>query len=848
MYRKILQTIWFLALAGISLQAAAQNYKITGKILDAQRKKPLIGVSIILTDTLDSSQRYFTISDNAGNFAISKLKKRDYKIRTTYLGYEKFEKKIKIANPDESIGDLLMTPTSHVLQQVVVVGQVPASVLKGDTTELNAAAFVTNPDATAEDLLAKMPTITSTNGTVKAQGETVKRVYVDGKPFFGNDPTLALKNLPADIIDKVQIYDKLSDQAQLTGFDDGNTSKTINIVTKRDRRKGKFGKITGGYNDNGRYMVGGNLNLFNGDQRVSIIGLSNNINRQNFSSQDLLGALGGSGGITKTNSIGLNYNDMWGTKLKVNGSYFYNSSMNKSSQITRGHYLYSSNPDSNQYYNNTNTSENNNFNHRINFRFEYTPDTINSLYITPELSFQSNHSNRNNSTANFMGETSPLNSSINNNNSNATGYSLSNEITFRHKFSKRGRTISVGLNTSANRQDPKNLLKAQTVYYEDSIGIEQDTIYKTKTINTNQHSEALNKGYSISSNLVYTEPIGKISLLQFSYNYGYSNNKADKETYDFSNITNQYDSLNLRLSNIYNNHYITNSTGLGYRISLPKMNAMFNLRYQRADLDGARDLPLPVDTVRKTFDNFLPSLMFRFKFSQNTNLRLFYRTSTNAPSIGQLQDVINNTNPLNLSTGNPNLKPEYNQTFLSRFSYSNPDKSTSIFIFLSGSYTNNNISNRTFFATKDTILSRGILLAKGAKLTQPVNLSHSWNVNTTLNYGFPIHFLSSNLNLNTDFNYSSTPGNLNDKINVSNSYSFSQGVVLSSNINPNVDFTLSYHGNYNIVKNTLQPNLNNNYFSHNADFKFHLIMWYNFVLESDLSNELYKGLANSTFN
>ncbi|MDP4273103.1 MAG: TonB-dependent receptor [Bacteroidota bacterium] len=839
MFRKILHIICYIALAGINLHIEAQSYKITGKISDLQKKEPLTGVSVVLTDIRDSSRRYVTITDNIGNFSIDALKNKNYKIRTTYLGYQKLEKEIEIKNPVENLGELFMVPTNQVLQQVVIVGQVPTSVQKGDTTEMNAAAFVTNPDATAEDLLTKMPTITSTDGKVKAQGESVKHIYIDGKPFFGNDPTLALKNLPADAIDKVQVYDELSDQAKLTGFDDGNTSKTINIITKKDRRNGHFGKVAAGYNQNNKYVVGGNLHFFNEIHKISIIGLSNNINRQNFANQDLLGAMGGGGGITKTNSLGLNYNGTWGKILQLNGSYFYNNSQNQTSQIVNGHYLYSSNPDSNQYFNSQSTTGNRNFNHRLNFKLEYTPDTFNTLIITPQLSFQTNHNNRNSSTANFMGETSPLNSSINTNISDAQAYDFSNSTTFRHKFKKQGRTISIGINNSAHRQDPGNILQAQTYYYDDSTKQQK---------NINQRSTALNNGYSVSSNLAYTEPLGKISLLELSYNYYYSNNKANKKTYDFDPNTNENDSLNTTLSNIYDNHYITHSLRFGYLLNVLKINALVSFRYQQANLNGARDLPLPKDTVKKTFNNYLPYIMFKYKFSKNSILRLTYNASTNAPSISQLQDVINNSNPLHLSTGNPNLKQEFNQSFSSRYSLSNPDKSTSFFFLLSGSYIQNNISNRTYFADKDTMLGRGILLVKGAKLTQPVNLDHSWNFYSTLNFGFPLHFISSNLNLNTDFNYSSIPGNLNNKINVSNTYTFSQGVVLGSNINPNVDFTLSYHGSYNIVENSLQPKLNNNYYSHSANFRFNLIFWKNLVLENNLSNNLYKGLSNSNFN
>ena len=259
------------------------------------------------------------------------------------------------------------------------------------------------------------------NGEVQAQGEKVQRVLVDGKQFFGEDATLALKNLPAEIVDKIEVFDRQSDQAQLTGFDDGNAQKTINIVTRADRNAGKFGKLFAGYGSDNRYMAGGNLNIFGKEKRISIIGLSNNINQQNFASQDLAGVLGSSGGgggrggrgggggggggswggggnggnflvgqqngITNTSAFGLNYTDKWGEKLEVTGSYFFNRSGNANTQATNRETFLSN---GSQFYKEQTSNANTNLNHRVNFRFEYSPDKNNTIIFSPSVNWQDN--------------------------------------------------------------------------------------------------------------------------------------------------------------------------------------------------------------------------------------------------------------------------------------------------------------------------------------------------------------------------------------------------------------------------------------------------------------------------
>jgi hypothetical protein len=264
--------------------ASTQNAVVNGRVVDGMMKSPLKGVHVKLTNESDTTEVYIETTDASGAFSFTSIRRQTWRLEATIVGFVGLKRMIVIDGPLLTLGDLPMTVRLIPLGEIVVQRNPPPTVQKADTTEFNARAFKTHPDATTEELLAKMPGITVDNsGTVSAQGEQVQQILVDGKPFFGNDPTLAIRNLPADAIEKIQVFDKMSDQAEFTGFDDGQAVKTINIITRLEKRNQGFGKLTGGYGDDSRYLTGGDLNLFSGGTRLSLIGLSNNVNQQNFS-------------------------------------------------------------------------------------------------------------------------------------------------------------------------------------------------------------------------------------------------------------------------------------------------------------------------------------------------------------------------------------------------------------------------------------------------------------------------------------------------------------------------------------------------------------------------------------
>lgn len=854
----------------------AQRGVVEGRVIDGRKGVPLAGANVRLTNSVDTSETFITESGADGRFTFSSLRAGAFALEITFVGYSKIARQVVLGAIPVELGDLVMAQRIIPLNEVVVEGEIPPAIQKADTTEFNAGAFKTHPDADAEDLVAKMPGITVDNGSVKAQGEDVQQVLVDGKPFFGSDPTLALRNLPADAIEKIQVFDKMSDQAEFTGFDDGQSIKTINIITRRDRQNRQFGKSYAGYGDDARYMAGGGMNFFNGDERISVIGLANNVNQQNFSSQDLLGVLGGSGGrggfggggfmgrrggggfgggppggsfqggggsdinnflvgqqngLVSTNSLGENYSDSWGSHLTVNQSYFFNLTDDKNDQTVRRQYLGTA--DSTSTYRETSTADAWNGNHRVDMRLDYSVDSSNSFIMLPKLYFQNNRSSSllSGSTSTASGQ--PVNATGTSGSSNTNGDNLTDHLVFRHRFPTPGRTISIDLGAGLNRKQVSFDQLSDASYYRDTAAF-RDTL--------DQQAPGLTNGYSLSSRLAYTEPAGSAGLLLLTYSPSFTHSRSDNRKYRLDPATQQFTIAEVGLSNVYHSDYTTNNAGVGYRLRLGGMNLMAGVSYQQATLRGEQEYP-SISEVSKSFYDILPNAMMMVNVAPHQNLRMFYRTSTKPPDISQLQNVVDNSNPLLLSAGNPDLKQSYTHTLIARYGLTNLETGRSLFVLLSGGYTKDYIGNSTIIAGQDTLLTKGIRLRPGGQLTTPLNLDDDWSLRSFLTFSVPFRLISSNINLTSGATYSNTPGLINGALNLSRATALTAGSVISSDVSEDVDFTLSYSATYTISRNTLRQDLNSNTFNGTAGVKCNLIFWNGIVFRNEVSNVLYTGLS-----
>lgn len=840
----------------------AQNASIEGLLIDS-KNMTLYGAHVVVLQSNDSAIVKGTSSNFEGNFMIENIPAGSYIIKISYLGFENLYLNIDLSNIKVSLGKITLNEKTNSLSEISVIGIVAPVKQIGDTSQYNAGSFKTNPDANAEDLVTKMPGIAINNGKVQAQGEDVQKVLVDGKEFFGDDANAVLKNLPAEAIDKIQVFDKKSDQSLLTGFDDGNTTKTINVVTKIQFRNGVFGKVYAGYGYENKWKGGLNLNFFKDKRRISILSNTNNINEQNFSSEDLLGVMssvggnsgrrGGNGGrgggrsgggqsndasnflvdqsngITTTNSLGFNYVNQW-KKVEFTGSYFVNFSNNNSlSDIFR---QYITQQNEGLTYSEIQLNESNNTNHRINLKIQWKPDSVNTIILQPKVSVQLNDGTTNIEGKNILNAIL-LSDTKNKYSSKLTGVNISTPLNIRHSFAKRGRSLSLNATPGFNQNVGNSSLISTSRFYTDTLIVND----------LNQVANLDVQGVTFNSNLAYTEPISTSAQLMFNYGTNYTKSNSNRETYSVIDSSNE-NILNPSLSSNFKNTYFSQNFGLTYRYQQQKWNVSTGLSYQHAQLHNEQEYPTSF-ILNRTFDNLLPNARFQYNFTAKKNVRIYYRSNNTAPSVSQLQQIINNQNPLQLSTGNPDLKQNWQNNINIRYSSVNTDRVQSFFALLSGAFTRNYISNSTFIASEDTTIAPGVILTKGSQLVSPVNLNGFMSIRSYNNYSFPIKKIKSNLNLSLGGTLTRTPGMINSQVNYANNYNVGFGVSLSSNISKDVDFMISSNTNYNNISNTLQSNLNSNYVNQNTKFKLQIMPWKGLVVQTDLSHQYNIGLSQS---
>ena len=868
----------------MALQAHGQNRVTTvlsGTVISATDSTALAGVNAVLLRGDDPTPQFGGATDEAGIFRIQVSTPGTYRLGLSFVGYTTVERSVRITGGEHYLGTIVMEESPVESDEVLVLGEQERVVMRGDTTVFNADAYKINPDADAEALVRKMPGITVEDGEVQAQGEAVRRVLLDGREFFGQDPTLALRNMPAEVIKEIEVYDRLSDQAQFTGFNDGNTEKTINIVTRPGMQVGQFGKLHGGYGTESRYIGGGSVNVFDDERRVSFIGLGNNVNQQNFSSEDLLGVLGaargrrGGGGsrigrdgigqrggrgadrrggrgggfgrmnsnpanfligqqpgISTTNALGLNYSDQWGERIQVSSSYFFNGSDNTSDVLLDREYVLAD--AQSQRYNESNFAESGNQNHRFNMRLTYTIDENNSIIFTPRFSSQNNSSSSILDGANSMPDGRLLSRTSNDYTSSNAGYTSSANVLYRHRFAKQGRTISanvgVGLNDRRGDTDQlsssdfftgRGLIPDSTLAYDQRIVSDQD-------------------GSSLSMALSYTEPLGSTGQLEFSYRPSLSRSTSDRRANTLDPVAQTYSVLDTAFSSVYDNEVIRQSGGVSIRSRGTRLFGMAGFQIQEERLQGASSFP-DAREADQSFLSLLPYAMANYRFSRTNSLRLFYRTNTNTPSINQLQEVIDNTNPLQLSSGNPHLKPSYSHALVGRYNFA---QGTRTFMgMVSIAKTNDYIGNASFFAQADTVLRPNVVLLQGAQFTQPENLGTQWTARSFLTLGIPIW--KTNFNLTGGLNYTQTPGIIDGLNSIATVWGLTGGGVLSSNISPEVDFTLSYSGTHSLVNNSLYPELDNNYVLHNIGARVYWMPLPRVVFDTNLKLLQYTGLGDT---
>lgn len=825
--------IYFLLLAiCITISSAAQkNGSVKGVAFDTISKQAVSAATVTVLERKDSSLVTFTMTGSDGRFELKGLANGDYRLLITHVNYHNSNKYFSIseATKNTDLGNVVMNDKAKILEEVVLANEAPPVTLINDTIQYNAGSFKTQPNASVEQLLKKLPGVkVEKDGTIKAQGETVSRVLVDGKEFFGNDPKIATKNLPADAVDKVQVYDKQSDQAQLTGFEDGNNEKTINLKLKKDKKKGMFGKVNAGAGNRERYEGKFNVNSFKGARQFSAIGMGNNTNAEGFSFMDILNftgemarmqrgggggnininissqdasALGMNGGNRSSGIItawggGLNYNNIIGNKLDFQSNYFYNRyNPNTESHIQRQYVL----PDT-SYYNVNTYADNLTNSHRFNLNMLYQVDSLNSIRINPSFSYQKTNNRSQSDYQTLSEQQSLINEGFSNNRSGSEGYNFRNDLTWRRKFARKGRTFSLSLQTTLNESEGDGSLSSVNSFYNPN-----GSLFRKDTLNQQSITTGDLRGYTARA--VYTEPLWKRSLLELSAGKSNTRSTSDKETFDYNENNGKYDELNSQLSNDFENTYGYTNGGVRLRTQRKKYNYAVGVTWQQAELEGRVTSGIKDSVISKTFRNFLPNARFQYNFSRFRSLSLTYNTSTNQPSMSQLQPVPDISNPLNIREGNPDLKQEYNHMLQTSLTLVSPYKNKNLFLFF------------TMQATKNKIVNYDSLNQQtGIRKTKPVNVSGVYNLNSNISYSMPVRFLKGSIELSSVVGYSNNKQLTNTQAgsigtNIIKTLTLGPDVRLDMNPTAKLNIMVGAGINHNNTTYSLQPSFNNTYLS-----------------------------------
>ncbi|REL29199.1 hypothetical protein DYD21_15225 [Rhodohalobacter sp. SW132] len=831
----------------------SQQTEVTGSVLTPgdDSYEQLSGATVQVFSLPDTVRITGAATDRAGEFSVRiPAQHESVYFQISYLGFLSHAESYLLDELSEPL-EIVLQPAAMELDEFQVTARRPRVEIRGDTTSFHADGYRANRDANVQDLVTRMPGFMMENGRLQAQGEDVGRVLIDGEEFFGDDAMLALQNLPAEIVAEIEVFDRDGEQARFTGFSSGDTERTINIVTRDGLNRGQFGRIHSGYGSLDRYMAGGNYNYFRGDQRISVLGMSNNVNQQNFSSEDLLGIseasgsgrrgrggratrnfmTGGQSGISSVNSTGINYNDQWNDNWRVNASYFFNLTDNTQNINRERQYLTGFSAD--QLYDEDAFGNSDNSNHRFDMRLEHSIDDRRSLIISPQISLQQNTSSRTVDGFTLDSDRRLINEILTENSDEQSAFSLNNTILYRHSFETDGRTFSANFRTNVNdRSSFRN-------QFDESLQFDEPD----NRVTNDQQSETFHGGYDLRGNLTYTEPLTENSRLLVSYRSTYDDSRSEQDLFRYDEMTNSYSLIDSTLSSSFDNRVITSRMRGSYQLNRENYRVNVSLSWQHTALDGEQHFPVDAVT-RQTWQNLMPDAEYRYNFGRRSNIRIRYNTGTRTPSARQLQGVIDNSDPLRFTTGNPDLEQQFDHRFSVRMRHTNPEKGSSTSLFVSMNYTENYIGNRTEVAATDTLLSGDVLLRQGGRLVAPDNIGSGLNLYSRVDRSFPVDLIQSNANLSAGVNFSRNPSFIDSRRNETDNTRLSSGASVSSNISERVDFRMAYYANYSIVNNSIRPEMNNNYYTGRGSTGFNLMPWGGLNISSDLNFRHYEGLGD----
>lgn len=798
---------------------------------------------------LPDSTQFHAVSYSGGKTTFQGLFYGDYSVTATFLGYEPAQRRIHLNRPILRPDTLWMRPGSLLLDEVVVSTPALRSTQNGDTLSYHADSYKVVLGANSESLIRKMPGISVSDRGVEAHGRNVQKIMVDGEEFFGNDVLSALKNIPADMVEDIEVFNKLSDEAELTGVDDGRGYTAINIRTKPDRRKGVFGRLYAGYGIPDKYVVGGNVNNFHSKYRLSLVGLANNISLHNFVTEDIVGmaeegakngrsnfAVKPMPGISSVQSVGANFNNSW-----FSGSYFFNRTDNSNLSTSLRENL--NNAEKIQQTETEKDFDALNFNHRFSARMKFNVKERHSFIIRPSLNIQnlSDGSSQQSSVHNIFGEDDVrfLRNRLSNNRNKRLGINLSNTLNYRYRFHKKGRALSLSLSGSyyENEVDATN---EQYTFRNPDTPLDPSLANSVSA----QQSSRMTRRVTARTGLTYTEPLSRRLRMSWEYAFTYNRSEADKDVFLRDEETGELSpTADERQSSENSGTYLTHKIGPRFQYAFRKTSVTIGGAFQHVDFRGESIRPAAEDT-HKPFNNLTYEVVANLTIDRQNTIRIDAKGRTVNPSVTMLQNVVNLANLSRVSAGNPDLSPSYLHDWGVRYIHTNSQKGSTVSVSLNYNGSGNYIGDSLVVDQPDFVVTEGMKLGEGNMFVRPVNIGGYHRLQGKITYGFPVNLLRSNLNLQAQAAMNVLPGIVNGERTPVHRNDYTLGASLASNISEDVDFRVGYAGRYVQGEFTTKAGqVSNDYFTHSVSGEFKWAFWREFTFTSSLLFRQDKGIS-----
>ena len=860
----------------VSIASFAQERLVSGAIIDRDTKDPVEQVTVQLLKT-DSTYVTGAISNEKGLFHLNAPENGKYLLKITSVGYKSTVKRVVIEQDKNlALGNVVVGADAIMLKGAVVTAMAQKVTLKEDTFVYNSAAYRTPEGSVVEELVKRLPGAeVSDDGTIKINGKEVKKILVDGKEFMTGDTKTALKNLPTSIIDKIKAYDEKSDLSKVTGIDDGEEQTVLDFNVKKGMNKGLMSNIDLGIGNKDRYSARGMGGYFNSNNRFMLFGNANNTSDRGFGGGGPRRGFGGGNGLNASKMLAANYNYEEKNKFKFNTSLRWNHSDGDVwSRRSSENFMGSSSSFSNSL--NQNFSRSDSWNGNI--RLEWMPDTMTNILFRPSISWTTNDSRSTGISASYnqdpyqytedplsdegIEKMDEVDAVINRQKSVSLSNSKNNNIRgmlqLNRKLNNKGRNVTLRMDAKYTDKDSKSisLQNAHLYLVQNEAGLDS-------TYQTNRYNLTPSKDYSYSAQATYSEPLWKATFLQFSYKFTYSYSKSDRSTYDFSKysfdgISPEYgawgnylgrldgelgDYRDDKLSRYSEYRNYTHDIQVMMRFVRQKYNLNFGVMIQPQRSKFIQDYQGKyVDTVR-TVTNVSPTLDFRYRFSKMSNLRVNYRGTTSQPSISQLLNIVDDSDPLNVSIGNPGLKPSFTQNF--RLFYNNfvQNHNKGVMTYINFSTTSNSISNKVTYDE-----------TTGGRITRPENINGNWNVMGAFMFNCSIDSAGV-WNINTDTNlgynhyvsYLSLDKSQDSQKNTTQNTTWNERLSLSYRndwLELSLDGTLAY----NHAKNKLQPNSNLDTWQFSYGPSMTLTAPWGTSLNTSLSCSSRRGYSDASMN